>query len=163
MKKSELGIISTWTKGLVVQWQVLWAGGSGDLRSLFWSILPCSHGQVTRIRSFQLWYQPTWWHRQAIQPHLDSISSSIKEYQPPRIVRKEWHFWRMWKKILSETCYKITRDYFHCSIVFMDAVLTTIVNTVIETKQHDRWYGWPTKCHFPLPYFLPGSSTEAGK
>lgn len=67
------------------------------------------------------------------------------------------------KEILSETCYKITRDYFHCSIVFMDAVLTTTVNTVIETKQHDRCYGWPTKCHFPVPYVLLGSSTEAGK
>ena len=27
MKKSELGIISIWTKGLVVQWRVLWDGG----------------------------------------------------------------------------------------------------------------------------------------
>ena len=42
-------------------------------------------------------------------------------------------------------------------------VLTIIINTVLETKQHDRWYGWPTKCHFPFPYFLPGSSIEAGK
>ena len=32
MKKSELGIISIWTKGLVVQWRVLWDGGGGVRR-----------------------------------------------------------------------------------------------------------------------------------